>query len=146
MVPANGRTRKLTTMAERLTMHGTGRATHAGCSAPPCPRLGVRSQDGTQVADILGAETLFDGDDIARLGAQLRGLADTGTDRLVVDVSGVRAMSSDMFGVLAALSLRIGPMRGRVCLRGVDPVMLDMLRICRLARVLDVEGCGPGPP
>jgi anti-anti-sigma factor len=98
------------------------------------------------VVDILGAETLFDGDDIATLGAQLRHLADGGAERLVVNFAGVRAMSSDVLAILASLARRVGPTKGPIRVCGVDPVLEDMLRIGHLERVLDVETREPAPP
>jgi anti-anti-sigma factor len=98
------------------------------------------------VVDILGAESLFDGDDIATLGAQLRHLADGGAERLVLNFAGVRAMSSDVLGILAALARRVEPINGPIRVCGLDPALVDMLRICHLHRVLDVETRDPAPP
>ena len=78
-----------------------------------------------------------------RSALQLRCLADDGADRLVLNFAGVRSISSDVLGILAALARRFDPSRGRIRVRGLDPVLLNMLRICRLDRVLEVEGCEP---
>ncbi len=130
-------------MLEHLTIHEAGHATHA--AAEGTLRLRVRKLGGVAEIDILGAESLFDGDDITALGNQLRHLADDGADRLVLNFAGVRAMSSDVLGILAALARRFAPIRGRIRVRGLDPVLLNMLRICQLDRVLDVETGEAGP-
>jgi anti-anti-sigma factor len=109
-------------------------------------RLHVRKLDRAVEIDVLGAEALFDGEDIAALGAQLRRLLDDGADRLVLNFAGVRAMSSDVLGILATLSRRLDPGQGSIHVRGLDPLLREMLRICRLDRVLEVEGSGPALP
>ena len=63
----------------------------------------------------------------------------------MLNFAGVRSISSDVLGILAALARRFDPSRGRIRVRGLDPVLLNMLRICRLDRVLEVEDREPGP-
>ena len=128
-------------MFEDLTIDEPGHATHAVSEGALWLR--IRKLGGVAEVDILGAESLFDSDDIGALGAQLRSLADDGADRLVLNFAGVRSISSDVLGILAALARRYDPSRGRIRVRGLDPMLLNMLRICRLDRVLEVEGCEP---
>jgi anti-anti-sigma regulatory factor len=95
--------------------------------------------------DVLGPETLFDGDDIAALGAHLRSLmeGECAADRLVVNFAGVRAMSSDVLGILATLAR---PASRAIRVRGINPMLEQMLRICRLDRFVEVEGGEVTPP
>jgi hypothetical protein len=47
-------------------------------------------------------------------------------------------MSSDVLAILAGLHLRVERAQGRLGLFGLDPVLRDMVRICRLERVFDL--------
>jgi len=87
----------------------------------------------------LGAETLFDGNEIATLGAQFRHVLEGDAERLVLNFAGVGAMSSDVLGILASIAHRFQPTKGPVRVCGLDRVLRDMLRIRHLDRVLEVE-------
>jgi anti-sigma B factor antagonist len=101
------------------------------------PAVRVRAVDGTAVADIINAETLYAEGDISHLADQLHRLAEGGHTRLVLNFREVRTMSSDVLGMLAAFHRRLGRSRPRLEITGLDPVLRDMLRICRLGRVFD---------
>ena len=121
---------------------------HPSRSGRPDTRLDlhVRAVDGTTVVDIRNAETLFAADDISDLGNQLHGLVEAGHTELLLNFHAVRSMSSDVLGLLASLHRRLEKSRGRLGLTGVDPVLGDMLRICRLDRVFDIHGCESESP
>jgi anti-sigma B factor antagonist len=57
----------------------------------------------------------------------------------VLDFRGIRSMSSDVLGILAALYRRLEESRGRLALCGLDPAFREMLRICRLDRFFDIQ-------
>jgi anti-anti-sigma factor len=118
---------------------------HASRSARQNRRLDlqVRTVGGTTVVDILNAETLFAEADISDLGDQLHGLVEAGHTQLLLNFHAVRTMSSDVLGLLAALHRRLEKSRGRLGLTGVEPVLGDMLRICRLDRVFDIHRGDP---
>jgi anti-anti-sigma factor len=101
--------------------------------------LQVRTVEGTTVVDVLNAETLFAEDDISDLGDQLHGLVEAGHTQLILNFDAVRTMSSDVLGLLAGLHRRLERSRGRLGLTGLDPVVRDMLRICRLDCVFDIH-------
>jgi anti-anti-sigma factor len=103
------------------------------------PRLSVRVIDGLAVIGIVNADVLVEGGAIRDLSAQLHRLVDEGYTRLLMDFGSVRYMSSDMLATLAGLHLRVGRAGGRLGLCGLDPVLRDVLRICRLERVLDIH-------
>ena len=103
------------------------------------PALRVRAVDGTTVVDIINAETLYAEEDISHLANQLRRLAEDGHTRLVLNFREVHTMSSDVLGMLAALHRRLEKSRRRLAISGLDPVLRDMLRICRLERVFDLH-------
>ena len=102
------------------------------------PALRVRAVDGTAVVEIINAETLYAEEDISHLANQLHRLAEDGHTRLVLNFREVNTMSSDVLGMLAALHRRLEKSRRRLAISGLDPVLRDMLRICRLERVLDL--------
>jgi anti-anti-sigma factor len=103
------------------------------------PAIRVRSVDGTAVVDVINAETLYAEEDISHLANQLRRLAEDGHTRLVLNFREVHTMSSDVLGMLAALHRRLEKSRRRLTISGLDPVLSDMLRICRLERVFDLH-------
>jgi anti-anti-sigma factor len=102
------------------------------------PALRVRAVDGATVVDIINAETLFDEEDISHLADQLRRLAEDGHTRLVLNFHGVHTMSSDVLGMLAALHRRLEKSGRRLAISGLEPVLSDMLRICRLEEFFDL--------
>jgi anti-anti-sigma factor len=103
------------------------------------PALRLRAVDGTTIADIINAETLYAEEDISHLADQLRRLAEDGHTRLVLNFREVHTISSDVLGMLAALQRRLEESRRRLAISGLDPVLRDMLRICRLGRVFDLH-------
>jgi anti-anti-sigma factor len=103
------------------------------------PTLRVRAADGTAVADIINAEALYAEEDISHLADQLLRLAEDGHTCLVLNFREVHTMSSDVLGMLAALHRRLEKSRRRLAISGLNPVLLDMLRICRLEHVFDLH-------
>ncbi len=112
--------------------------------APSClpadewPRLEVRVVAGISVVDILNAEALFDPGVIRDLSIQLHHLIEEGHTRLLLNLSGVRYMSSDVLGTLAALHRRVAHERGRIGLIGLEPLLREMVRICALEPMFDI--------
>ena len=102
------------------------------------PRLKVRILEGRSVVDIVNAEALFDPGVIRDLGIQLHHLIEEGHTRLLLNLSGVRYMSSDVLGTLAMLHRRAKRQRGRIGLIGLEPLMRDMVRICSLEPIFDI--------
>ena len=100
--------------------------------------LQVRAVDGTAVIDIINAETLYAEEDISHLSNQLRRLAEDGHTRIVLNFREVHTMSSDVLAMLLALHRRLEKSRRRLAISGFDPVLREMLRICRLERVFDL--------
>jgi len=108
------------------------------------PTIRYRSTAEGTVVEFRNAGFLFAGDDITELSGRLRRLVDAGHTRLVLDLSGVQAMSSDVLGMFAELHRRLEKVGGCLRLTRTSPVVRDMLRICGLDRYLAVEpGCEP---
>jgi anti-sigma B factor antagonist len=103
------------------------------------PNVRARTVDGVTIVEIVNAETLFAEEHIADLAAQLRRLVEAGHSRMVLDFRGVRSVSSDVLGTLAGLHRRLEKLGGRLSLCGADPVLRDMLRVCHLDRVFDIN-------
>src|SRR3954452_24086889 len=103
------------------------------------PALRVQAVDGTAVVDIINAENLYAEEDISHLANQLLRLAEDGHTRLVLNFREVRTMSSDVLGMLAALHRRLENSASRLAISGLNPVLRDMLRICRLEHVFDLH-------
>jgi anti-anti-sigma factor len=101
--------------------------------------LQVRAVDGTAVIDIINAETLYAEEDISHLADQLCRLSVDGHTRLVLNFREVHTMSSDVLGTLAALYRRLENSPHRLAISGLNPVLRDMLRICRLEPVFDLH-------
>jgi len=105
------------------------------------PRLRVRTVERTAVVRFEDAEILFEEGAVHAVGRELhRLIEEEGHTRLVVDLAGVRYLSSDVLGILAGLQKEVDPLRGSIVLCGLDQLLRDMLRITRLDRVFDVCG------
>jgi anti-anti-sigma factor len=105
------------------------------------PRLRVRIIERTALIRLEDAEFLFDEEVVRVLGEQLdRLIQDDGHSRLVVNLGGVRYLSSTVLAKLAWLAKQIEPVGGRIQLCGLDPLLRDMLRITHLDGVFDVCG------
>ena len=102
------------------------------------PRLNVRVIDGLAVVDIVNADVLFEEGAVRELSTQLHWLVEEGHTRLLLNLGGIRYMSSDVLGILARLHQRVERAQGRLGLCGLDPVIRDMVRICRLEQVFDI--------
>jgi anti-sigma B factor antagonist len=102
------------------------------------PRLRVRDVDGLAVVDFVNAEVLFEGGTIRELSTQLHHLIEEGHTRLLLNLDGIRSMSGSMLATLLGLHQRLERAQGRLGLFGLDPVLRDMVRICRLEPVFDI--------
>jgi anti-anti-sigma factor len=100
-------------------------------------QLSVRVIERLSLVDIQNAEALFDLGILGDLSTQLHRLIDAGHTRLVLNFSGVRVMSSDVLGILAALQRRAERALGRVGLCGLDPTLRKMIQICGMDRFFD---------
>ena len=102
------------------------------------PDLCIRTEGGLTVVELLNVDGLFDEGTIQELGDGIRRLVEGGHVRILVNLSGVRYAPSSLVALLARLYLRIDTAGGVLSLCGLDPVLVDMLRICRLDRVVKV--------
>jgi anti-sigma B factor antagonist len=100
-------------------------------------RLNVRAIESLLLVDILNSDALFNWEILSDLSAQLHRLIEAGHTHLVLNFSGIRFMSSDVLGILAALQRRAGRAQGRVGLCGLDPMLRQMIQICGMDHFFD---------
>jgi anti-anti-sigma factor len=101
----------------------------------------VQTVEPTAVVRFEEAEVLFEEDAVHTVARELRRLIeDEGYNRLVVNFSGVRHLSSEVLAILAGLQRKVDPVRGSIVLCGLDPLLRDMVRITHLDRVFDICG------
>ena len=102
------------------------------------PHRCVRTIERVAIIRFEGAEILFEEEALSAVREQLKRLIEEGHTRLVLNFEGVRYMSSNILGILVSLQRKDVPVRVRLQLCGLDPLLRDMLRITRLDEVLDV--------
>jgi len=102
------------------------------------PWLRVRVIGELSVVEIMDAEFLFEESAIREISRQLHRLVKQGRTRLLVNLGGVRSMSSQVLATLAGLYREVHRQHGRLGLYGLEPLFRDMLRICHLDRMLDI--------
>ena len=130
-------------------MHGTGErkprvepfsASRFGYSfaitgdADSRPRLLVRPLGDLTAVDFLNAAGVLQGEAVRDLASRLQGLVNAGHEKLLLNLKGVIFSSSSVLGSLALLQRRVGEAGGLLKLCGLDPVLRESLRICRLDR------------
>ncbi len=102
------------------------------------PRLRVRTIERMALVRFDAAAMLVTESDVRAVGEQLDRLVEQGHTRLLLNLSGVRYLSSDVLAVLVRRQERLTASGGSLQLCGLDPLLWDMLRITHLDRVLDV--------
>jgi anti-anti-sigma factor len=101
----------------------------------------VRIVERSVVVRFEDAEILFEEDAVHTVGRELhRLIEEEGHTRLVVNLAGVRYLSSEVLGILAGIQRKVDPVRGSIVLCGLDPLLRDMVRITHLDRVFDICG------
>jgi anti-anti-sigma factor len=103
------------------------------------PRLRVRVIERTALVHFLDSEVLFEEAVVRAISDQLERLIEEGHTRVLLNFGGVRYLSCVLIGRLAALQQeKIAPVRGRLQLCGLEPLLKDVLRITQLEREFDV--------
>jgi anti-anti-sigma factor len=103
------------------------------------PRLRMQVIPRTAIVRLEDAEFLIDEGIIRELGQQLeRLIKDDGHSRLLINLGGLRYVSSTMLAQFAWLARRVQPIGGQIQLCGLSPLLRDMMRASHLDGVLDV--------
>jgi anti-anti-sigma factor len=88
-----------------------------------------------------GAEILLEGRAVGGLVDQLDDLgAGQGHVRLVLNFSGVRYVASPVLAELVRLQKEVRRRGGHIQICGLDPLLRDVLRTCRLDQAFDLCG------
>ena len=102
------------------------------------PRLRVQTIERIALVRFEAAAMLVTESDVRAVGEQLDRLVEEGHTRLLLNLSGVRYLSSDVLAVLVRRHERLAASGGSLQLCGLDPLVRDMMRITHLDRILDV--------
>ena len=102
------------------------------------PRLQVQFIERTAIVRFVDSEILFEEAGVRAISQQLHHLLEEGHTRLLLNLEGIRYMSAGMLATLVGLQQRVERAQGRLGLFGLDPVLRDMVRICRLERVFEI--------
>ena len=102
----------------------------------PSPHLTIHDYSGLILA-VLTKPRLTDAPDIAAVGQDLLALPDRHPRiSLVVDLSPVEAMSSQMLAKLVALHKAVLAGKGRMTLCGTRPAIMELFTVTKLHKVL----------
>jgi anti-anti-sigma factor len=114
---------------------------HAGVAlrqSAPRPYLLVRPHGEITIIEFLNAQLLYQDRDIEEIGASLLNLARDGHNRILLNLQGVEFASSALLGSVAWLHRKVVNAAGFLRLYGLEPVVREALRICRLDRTLEI--------
>jgi anti-anti-sigma factor len=104
----------------------------------PIPSLAVHRAPDRTVLSIAGCEAL-DEDNSPLLGQRLSGLPEAASGEcLLLDLGGIRHVSSMGFGALLALDRRVRSAGGRFALANAGPAVKEALALTRLDTLLEV--------
>jgi anti-sigma B factor antagonist len=102
------------------------------------PDVHVRAVGKLMLVEFVNPHVLFEDEAVQELGRHLERLVGQGNVRLVLDLSTVRYASSAVVGLVASLYRKVNEAGGTLRLFGLNPVLRDAIRICRLDRVIEV--------
>lgn len=98
------------------------------------------TQDGPHTLVQFQTETLMSTGDVERISAALVRLVDEEHCRdVLLDFTHVRYLSSQAIGMIINLHKKLSQARGTLELTGVNPQLLQLLKITKLDRILKVR-------
>jgi anti-sigma B factor antagonist len=100
-----------------------------------------RQVDGVTVVDLSGSITLDEGS--AMLRKTVKGLAQQGSRRIVLNLGGVTAMDSTGIGELISAYTSVRNAGGELKLLNLTREVHELLRITKLSTVFDIEDDEP---
>ncbi len=100
-----------------------------------------RQVDGVTVVDLSGSITLDEGS--AMLRKTVKGLAQQGSRRIVLNLSGVTAMDSTGIGELISAYTSVRNAGGELKLLNLTREVHELLRITKLSTVFDIQDDEP---
>jgi len=90
------------------------------------------------IVKCLSTQEQFDDPETAELGASLMGLVKLGFVQILLNLQGVHLASGSLLGSLACLHREVVKARGFLRLFGLEPIVRDALRICRLDTTIEI--------
>jgi anti-anti-sigma factor len=106
--------------------------------SPLMPSLEVRREPGETIIALRGCETLDEQNSLS-FGQQLSQLPDAvPRDRLILDLSGIRFVTSTALGVLVGFNRRVHLAGGLLMLSNVGPFVREAIAVTRLDQLLEV--------
>jgi anti-sigma B factor antagonist len=109
-------------------------------SPPKHSHLHVRTVDGIEVVSLVDSEILFEEAVVRALGAELTDLvAHDGCTKLLVNLEGVRYISSSMLATLVALERKVRQKGGKLRLCGLGPTVRDVFSTSHLDRLFEID-------
>ena len=101
--------------------------------------LMIRNDGGVTVVEFMNVRMLDD-TNIKLMGAELKALVDKTLDlRFIVDFSNIQYMSSIVLGRIMELYKQISARKGKLKLCGIDPKILEVFKIMKLDKVLEIH-------
>ncbi len=104
----------------------------------PRARLLVRPVGEVLIVECFSTQVQYADPASADLAASLMGLVKLGHVQILLNLQGVDFASGSLLGSLASLHLKVVKARGFFRLFGLEPVVRDALRICRLDTALEI--------
>ena len=104
----------------------------------PRARLLVRPVGEVIIVECFSMQVQYADPATADLAASLMGLVKLGHVQILLNLQGVDFASGSLLGSLASLHLKVVKARGFFRLFGLEPVVRDALRICRLDTALEI--------
>lgn len=101
-------------------------------------RLLVRHVGEVIIVKCFSIHMQDDDQETAELGPSLVGLVKLGHVRILLNLQGVHFASGSLLGSLASLHRDVAKAEGFLRLFGLEPIVRDALRICRLDTVLEI--------
>ena len=101
-------------------------------------RLLVRPVGELIIVKCFSTQLQHDDPETAELGASLSGLVKLGYVRILLNLQGVHFASGSLLGSLAALHREAVRANGFVRLFGLEPIVREALRICRLDASIEI--------
>ena len=104
----------------------------------PRARLLVRPVGEVIIVECFSMQVQYADPATADLAASLMGLVKLGHVQILLNLQGVHFASGSLLGSLASLHHQVVKVRGFLRLYGLEPIVLDALRICRLDKALEI--------
>ena len=108
-------------------------------SAPALKHLQLKDVGGVAVVDFVESGLMFETSLIQEIGGELHSLLlDHGRNRILLDFTHVRYLSSSMLGQLVRLARDVTTAQGQLRITGLGPVLQDAFRIGHLEPLFDI--------